>query len=151
MKLRIRTNAGELARSLRERAHNRLPAARHAATLAAAQQWLKRTIEETPVRSGRTRSAWVTAVRRLGGTAPAGWEGSQADGDAIAEGARQVDVQLDASPRHSAVQVSNQVEYAVFLELGTRRMRPFRMVRRALAAVRNDIVGRFRLLFRKLV
>jgi len=82
------------------------------------QEVLKRTVQRVidrhPVETGRARDAWGNALLQVG-----------TDGTSNSLHGRD----------HTSAQVTNEVDYVVFLEKGTRRMRPHLMVSRSLAEV----------------
>jgi hypothetical protein len=111
-----------------------------------AREVLRRTISRNPVETARARSAWVEALGRLGGTPPAGWQGGEPDGSAVAEGARLQAVERADAKSRSEIAVTSGVEYVVYLEYGTRNMAARRMVRRSLGDAGEILAGAPRLL-----
>lgn len=105
----------------------------------AMQQTLVDTLELNPVATGRSRAAWAAALAQIGVELPADWRGPQPDGAAIAEGAAQGTLTRSEDDSTTQINAENGVQYIGFLEYGTRRMAPFAMVRRALAAVQQEL------------
>lgn len=104
-----------------------------------ARDVLQRTILRNPVDTGRSRSAWAAALRQLGGTPPAAWQGSSPDSDALADGAKRFSLNVNNTATRSEVAITNGVDYVVFLEFGTRSISPLRMVERSLTEVRDRL------------
>jgi len=91
---------------------------------------LQRVIDRHPVETGRARNAWQIARQQLheGGVSV-----DSADGDARFREERHL----------SIAAATNRVNYVVFLEEGTRQMRPRHLVDRSLAEVflRLDLIA----------
>lgn len=106
-----------LLRALDDLRRNRTVRFRSRLTEAVAESVLQAVIERQPVETGRTKRAWEAAFSELRGGGGAG-EGS-------AESFESRDTTEYA--------IVNRVEYVVFVEDGTRKMRPRLMVKRSLA------------------
>jgi hypothetical protein len=107
-----------------------LPQRRRVALDGTAREILGEIARRNPVETGRSRAAWETAMSVLSGTR------AQVD---LAD----VTVRRQEREKQGEITVSNQVEYVPFLEYGTRRMRPFAMVRGALARARQAVLRHF--------
>ena len=80
------------------------------------QEVLERTVQKVidrhPVDTGRARDAWKSAIQQAGTKS-----------------------NILNDQHRTTAEVTNHVDYVVFLEEGTRRMRPYHMVSRSLAEV----------------
>jgi hypothetical protein len=103
------------------------------------------TIRINPVRTARSRAAWVASLEQVGGSAPAGWRGPRPTAESEGRAAGQVTLAHDTD--RTAAVVTNSVPYSSWLEYGTSRTRAFAMVRTALARARASLIGRLRQLF----
>ncbi|MCA9079316.1 MAG: hypothetical protein KDA58_02105, partial [Planctomycetaceae bacterium] len=103
---------------LEQLAHTDLPAARMRLTQDLLDKTLRQTADLNPVRTGRCRAAWLKAREHMTFT---------------------------ESPDSTSAAATNAVPYVTHLEYGTSRMRPFAMLRRALAQVRQHVSRLFRL------
>ena len=137
IKLEIEIEADRLIQRLSSIRDDKLPENRRRMIEDVTREALRRTIVRNPVDTGRSRSAWVTGLEGLGGIAPVGWKGAHPDPAAISEGSGRSSHSLRDSSQRTEIQVSNAVRYIAFLELGTRKMAPFQMVRRTLLEARN--------------
>lgn len=139
IRMTVDDRASPWLKELRERD---LPAARRELVQDASREALSQTIRLNPVETGRSRAAWVAALRQLGGEAPPGQEGGNAA--AMAEGSGLGAAEMrDEDPRTEATAVS-RVRYIGYLEYGTSKMAAFAMVRRALAGVQQRVARLFR-------
>lgn len=109
------------------------------------QQLIQRVLERIidrlaarhPVETGRARGAWIEALSRIrNGT---GGNSNDARADRTEEADR------------TSMEVTNEVDYVVFLENGTRRMQPRHMVARSMAEAPAIVAQTSRELFRELV
>lgn len=126
--------------SLRRIADRSVPEARRQMVQLGMQSALESTIDLNPVRTGRSRAAWISALAQLGGrSSGTATSGPTAEGAALGSAAVE---QAEATTTASA---TNAVKYVPFLEYGTSKRAPVAMARRSLAAVR-EVIGRlFRL------
>ena len=108
-----------LQESLQELQKRRTPRFRRELTQRVLEQVVERVIARHPVETGRAREAWLSALSQ----SETGTSGSTPDARS--------DRTEDAN--RTSVEVTNEVDYVVYLEDGTRRMRPFHIVGRALA------------------
>jgi len=114
----------------------RTPRARRRLTRRVSRMVLRETVQRNPVDTGR---AWVESLEQLGGSAPAGWEGSHPESDAIAEGRGRSRV-VESGERHlSEVAAVSGVDYINYLEFGTRKMSPVQMVLQRLLGARTTV------------
>ena len=97
----------------------RLPEFRQRLVEKVLEQTLQQVVSRHPVETGRARDAWLNAAEHLRGA------GSGQSVDASSQQTNDQDRTL--------LEVTNQVDYVVFLENGTSRMRPHHMVHRAMA------------------
>jgi hypothetical protein len=126
--------------SLRRIANTNLPEARRKMVDHGMRTALESTIELNPVRTGRSRAAWVAALAKLGGTAAGG-----ATSGPVSEGAALGSAAIEQTQTTTAASATNSVRYVPFLEYGTSKRAPVAMARRSLAAVQEIIGGWFRL------
>lgn len=145
--LSVDVDAGRVVERLDRLRTTRLPEWRRQLAESISREVLRRTIAHNPVDTGRSRSAWVAGLARLGGAAPPGWKGPHPDQTAVSEGTERVSVSQSESATHSEVRVSNGVDYVNFLEFGARQTAPFEMVGRSLAEARELIGHETPLLF----
>jgi len=138
--LSVEVDAGRAVERLDRIRATRLPQWRRQLAESISREVLRRTIAHNPVDTGRSRSAWVTGLARLGGAAPPGWKGPHPDQTALSEGAELVAVSQRESATQSEVRVSNGVDYVSFLEFGTQRTAPSEMVSRSLSGAR-ELIG----------
>lgn len=140
MEIRMR---GDAATRLRQLAGKQLASARTNLVREAMVEALQATIENNPVATGRSRAAWVVALEELGGTPPAGWEGTAPRG--TEEGRQLGSLSQDESADQSSVAATNAVHYVTFLEYGTSRKAPVAMARRGLLRAARRLAEWFRL------
>jgi hypothetical protein len=108
-----------LQESLEDLQQRRTPRFRQRLTQRVLEQVVDRVVARHPVETGRARDAWLSAASQT----RTGTSGNTNDA--------QSDRTEDAD--RTSVEATNEVDYVVYLENGTRRMRPFHIVRRALA------------------
>ena len=123
MKHRITTD-DRLRRRLQVLAQHAVPAARSELATDLREQVLERVIAETPVRTGRLRDGWRAAA-----------SGGGPDGDAGG---------TDSSGR-SVRDATNHTPHGRYVEYGTSRQRPQRVVGVALRRVAKRAAALFRL------
>lgn len=140
--LKIRVDSRPLRDEIDSFRAKRVPAWRRRTADIVTREALWRTIIHNPVDTARSRSAWVTSLKQLGGVPPTGWRGADPESAAIAEGTERSHLDSRESSRQSERRATNAVHYVVFLEFGTSSMVPFRMVQRSLMSVRL-LLGRF--------
>jgi hypothetical protein len=133
--LRIEVSNPVSAR-LRELRQGILPQARRQMINSLAREALLRTSELTPIRTGRTRDSWLQAAQQLDPSSL-----SDSSFNSSREGTATQQQELHSS----SVVAGSSVPYVPFLEYGTRHLRPFAMVRRALQAIRPLLRQYFRL------
>lgn len=144
MRLRIEVDDRASVR-LEELSGRRLSESRRRLVEQAMRQTLQDVVRLNPVDTGRSRSAWVAALRQAGWEVPGGWQGPRSDASAIAQGAGLGELaRSEPSSSMTMLSAHNRVRYVGFLEYGTRRMAPFAMVRRALAVAQQQLAGWFR-------
>ncbi len=139
MQMRVSVEAEVLLGKLQRLAGDRVAMRRRGIVEEGCRIALRETIERTPVDEGEARSSWVTGLRLLGGSVPAGWEGGHPKGDAIRAGSEQVQVERIEGSVQTEVQCRSDVEHVVYLEYGTRRMEPRAAVQRSLAATAESV------------
>ncbi|MEM1060977.1 MAG: hypothetical protein AAGJ97_01480 [Planctomycetota bacterium] len=98
-------------------------------------------LRRTPVDTARLRAAWVTALERLGGVAPSGWEGPDPEGGEIRRGRSEASVSREDAGDGSERAATNSVDYAVYLERGTREIEPRRMAAESVASLGPRLPG----------
>lgn len=140
MNLRIEIDDAATS-ALRELAADQLPRARSQMVTNAATQVLEAIAENHPVRTGRARAAWSSALGQLGGQPT--FPGS--DPAAIAEGRGRGSASVSDDGDRTLASATNSVDYIPFLEYGTSRMAPRATVRRSLAALASQIAALFSL------
>ena len=121
---------------LRELRQHKLPQARRELIVSLAREALQRTSDFTPVSTGRTRDSWLQAAQQLD---PSGRDAASTN--TASEGT----ATLQAEQHTSTVLAASSVPYVPFLEYGTRHLRPFAMVRRALQSLPPLLQKLFRL------
>lgn len=139
--LSVEVDAGRAIERLDRLRARRLPEWRRQLTESISREVLRRTIAHNPVDTGRSRSAWVTGLAQLGGTAPPGWKGPHPEPAAVSEGTELASVSQTESATQNEVRVSSGVDYVNFLEFGTRRTAPVEMVGQSLAEA-GDFLSR---------
>lgn len=115
------------------------PAAQREAVRRGMVAALDRTMDATPIDTGRARQGWGAAIAALGGMSspsllgnqPALSAGSLAGGDTV--------VTHEETLSQSAVSVENQVPYVSFLEYGTSRQAPHHMVDQGITVARDVV------------
>jgi hypothetical protein len=126
-----------------ELSRDKLREARRDMVEEALRQTLGDTIRVNPVDTGRSRAAWVSALRQLGASPPDGWQGSHPDAGAISQGAGRGLLEIADEESRSAASAVNAVDYVGYLEYGTSRMAPFAMARQALLRVQQSVAALF--------
>lgn len=121
------------------RAAQRLPDALGRLVTEVAGRLTRRALERTPVRTGRARAAWVSALEQLAQPVPTGWQGAEPEADAIAEGRRAGIVEGRLEGHRQEIEITNGVPYTVLLELGSRSRPGKHMVRRSMLEVREQV------------
>jgi len=124
----------------------RLPDLRRRIITVAMKHALAETIRFNPVDTARSRAAWVRSLEQLGGTPPAGGQGSHPS--AVDDGRALGQLQRHETADTTELTAFNSVDYVPHLEYGTSRMAPFAMARRALHGARQIMVNELRNLLR---
>lgn len=135
--LSIQLESGPIEESLSDLQKRRTPRFRQQLTTRVLEQIVERVAARHPVETGRARAAWIDAVSQIRN----GMGGNSKDARAD---------QTDEADRTTA-EVTNEVDYVVFLENGTRRMQPRHMVGRAMAEASAIVAQSSMELFRELV
>lgn len=137
LSFRIQLDSRPLQEALSNLQKRRTPRFRQQLTARVLEQIVERVVAHHPVETGRARAAWIDAVSQIRNGTGGNSQDSRAN-------------RTDEADR-STVEVTNEVDYVVFLENGTRRMQPRHMVGRAMSEA-SAIVGQTSIeLFRELV
>jgi len=119
IELRVRVDGSLLQESLEDLRKRRTPRFRQKLTQRVLEQVVERVVARHPVETGRARDAWLSALSQI----RSGTSGNSKDARSD---------RTDERDRTS-VEVTNEIDYVVYLENGTRRMHPFHMVGRAMS------------------
>lgn len=136
MPFRIETR-GDYRQKLRKLAEHDLPQKRHEFIRRCMIQVLKKTVENNPVNTGRSRAAWVESLEQLGGKPHEGWQG--ATGLGVPEGRFLSFLDQHDGQDESSFLAVNAVFYTVFLEYGTEGRPTYQMAGRAIANLVNEL------------
>ncbi len=131
MPIRLRFEVDDTATPSLARSAERLPVARRELVERLMREGLTRIVERNPVETGRSRTAWVQSLERLGGQAPPGWTGPLPSG--VQRGRTEGRLVRSDTEDRTLIEAMNAVPYIAFLEYGTVRMSAFAMVRKTLA------------------
>ena len=135
--LSIQIESGPIQESLDDLQHQTVPRFRQQLAHGVMERIVDRVVARHPVETGRAREAWISAANQIR--------------DGRGESSKDARSRQTDDTDHTAVEVTNEVDYVVFLENGTRRMRPRNLVGRAMAEA-STILAQISLeLFRELV
>lgn len=117
--LRFQPDSRRLQEALNVLRKRRTPRYRQRLAQRVLEQVVERVIARHPVETGRARDAWMQGIDQIR-------TGSNENtNDARSDRTEEAD--------RTSVEVTNEVDYVVYLENGTRKMEPRRMVGRAVA------------------
>ena len=116
MRIQIENTASP---KLRKIASRTLSDARAEMTRKLAAKAISTTADLNPVRTGRSRQAWLNALRSLN---QQGQSNQASEGHSTSQ----------STPDQTEITATNNVEYVSYLEYGTSLMSPFAMVRNSL-------------------
>jgi len=139
IQLSVEVDSSRIINEVENLAHQGVTEWRQEMVKTVLKEVLTRTIERTPVDEGRLRSSWVQQISALGGTAPSGWEGADPDSAAIREGANDGEVLIETDEETTQMDSVNHVEYAKYVEYGTRKMDAERMAGQSLEETLLDL------------
>lgn len=129
------------AAELRERLRVRLGNARRSFADAVVRDAVEGALRRTPVDTARLRAAWVEILEQLGGVPPAGWPGPEPVGDEIRRGRAEGSLERFEGEESSERAATNAVDYAVYLERGTREITARRMAATSVASLGPRLAG----------
>lgn len=136
--LRVEIDTGNLDQTL-NRFRDHIRQSRSRLTRQLANDALTLIIQRTPVESARARASWVESLENLGSTPPPNWQGATPVSQAIAEGRQLGALGSSTTDKSDTITFSSSVSYINYLEFGTTRIAPIRMVHSALQTIANRL------------